>query len=110
MGTATAIGRQRASRALLGLDRDAFTALRKLDTPRKIQAFINAIPTNHEPDGETLLSVAEVLSQRRAHCIEAAFVAACALWIHGEPPLVMHLDCVASDDPHVVTLFRRQGA
>ena len=25
-------------------------ALRKLDTPQKIQEFINAIPTNHEPD------------------------------------------------------------
>jgi hypothetical protein len=113
MGTATAIAPKRASRvsqAALGLDRAAFTALRKLDTPQKIQAFINAIPTNHEPDGETLLSVAGVMAQRRAHCIEAAFVAACALWIHGEPPLVMHLDCAASDDPHVVTLFRRHGA
>ncbi|MEP6942677.1 MAG: hypothetical protein ABI981_07055 [Betaproteobacteria bacterium] len=113
MGTAIAIARQRATRVsqvALGLDRAAFAALRKLDTPQKIQAFVNAIPTNHEPDGETLLSVASVLSQRRAHCIEAAFVAACALWIHGEPPLVMHLDCAASDDPHVVTLFRRHGA
>jgi hypothetical protein len=32
------------------LDRAAFMALRKLDTPQKIQEFINAIPTNHEPD------------------------------------------------------------
>ncbi len=51
----------------------------------------------------------EVLAQRRAHCIEAAFVAACALWIHGEPPAVMHLDCAATDYPHVVALFRRAG-
>lgn len=33
--------------------------------------------------------------------------AACALWVHGEPPLVMHLDCTESDYPHVVALFRR---
>jgi hypothetical protein len=113
MGTATAIPPPRVSpvsREALGLGRAAFAALHKLDTPQKIQAFVNAIPTNHEPDGETLLSVAGVMAQRRAHCIEAAFVAACALWIHGEPPLVMHLDCAASDDPHVVTLFRRHGA
>jgi hypothetical protein len=34
-------------------------------------------------------------------------LAACALWVHGEPPLVMHLDCALSDYPHVVALFRR---
>jgi hypothetical protein len=75
-----------------------------------IQAFINAIPANHESDGETILSVREVLRQRRAHCVEGAFVAACALWLHGEAPLVLHLDCAASDYPHVLALFRRGGA
>ena len=52
----------------------------------------------------------EVLRLRRAHCIEGAFVAACALWIHGDPPLLLHLDCDASDYPHVVALFRRGGS
>ena len=36
--------------------------------------------------------------------------AACALWVHGDPPLVMHLDCHQSDYPHVIALFRRAGA
>jgi hypothetical protein len=94
----------------LGLGGAAFALLRKLDTPQKIQSFVNAIPINHELDGETILSVSEVLAQRRAHCIEAAFVAACALWMHAEPPLVMHMDCAANDDPHVIALFRRHGA
>ena len=35
--------------------------------------------------------------------------AACALWVHGDPPLVMHLDCHESDFPHVIALFRRGG-
>jgi hypothetical protein len=56
-----------------------------------------------------VLSVREVLRQRRAHCIEGAMLAAAALWVHGEPPLVMHLDCHESDFPHVITLFRRAG-
>jgi hypothetical protein len=99
-----------ARREELGLDRRAFALLRKLDTPQKIQTFVSAIPTNHEQDGETILSVREVLAQHRAHCIEAAFVAACALWIHADPPLVMHMDCALSDDPHVITLFCRHGA
>ena len=67
------------------------------------------MPANHEVGGETILSVREVLRQRRAHCIEGAFVAACALWVHGEAPLVLHMDCDASDYPHVVALFRRGG-
>jgi hypothetical protein len=92
---------------LLRLRRGERTQLARLTTPQKIQAFINAIPANHELDGETILSVREVLRQRRAHCIEGAFVAACALWMHGEPPLVMHLDCAPSDYPHVLALYRR---
>jgi hypothetical protein len=102
--------RRLARREDLGLTRAEFAVLRDLRTPQKLQTFVNAIPINHEVGGETILSVRQVLAQRRAHCIEAAFVAACALWIHGEPPLVMHLDCEPRDDPHVVALFRRHGA
>lgn len=104
------VARRTPKREDLGLTRDEFATLRGLATPQKIQAFLNAIPINHELDGETILSVREVLRQRRAHCIEGALLAACALWIHGEPPLVMHLDCDPCDYPHVVALFRRQRA
>jgi len=107
---ATVRHRRRVRREDLGLTRQEFAILRRLDAPRKIQTFINAIPVNHEIGGETMLSVREVLRQRRAHCIEGAFIAACALWINGEPPLVMHMDCDVSDDPHVLALFRRRGA
>lgn len=100
---------ERASRGDLGLTAREFALLRPLSTPQKVQAFIDAIPTNHELGGETTYSVREVLRNRRAHCIEAAFVAACAQWIHGEPPLLMHLDCAESDAPHVVALYRRRG-
>lgn len=93
----------------LGLSKKEFATLRRLDTPQKIQAFLNAVPINHEIGGETVLSVREVLRQRRAHCIEGAMLAAAALWVNGEAPLVMHLDCHESDFPHVITLFRRHG-
>ena len=84
--------------------------LARLATPERIQAFVDAIPANHESGGETVLSVREVLRQRRAHCIEGAFVAACALWINHRPPLVMHLDCDPADWPHVIALVRRGRA
>ncbi|HYC38828.1 MAG TPA: hypothetical protein VEC19_20540 [Usitatibacter sp.] len=93
----------------LGLEPREYKALWRLDSPARIQAFLNAIPCNHEIGGETVLSVREVLRQRRAHCIEGAMVAAAALWVHGDPPLLMHLDCDQSDYPHVIALFRRGG-
>jgi len=105
----TSAHRRIAHREDLGLTRAEFAILRRLSSPERIQSFLNTIPINHETGGETILSVREVLTQRRAHCIEAAFVAACALWIHGEPPAVMHLDCAPTDYPHVVALFRRSG-
>lgn len=99
--------RRFARRGDLGLSKREYATLLGLRTPQQIQAFVNALPINHEVGGETLFSVRQVLAHRRAHCIEAALLAACALWIHGEPPRVMHLDCDASDYPHVVALFRR---
>ena len=93
-----------------GLDVRERTLLARLATPERIQAFVDSIPPNHETGGETVLSVREVLRQRRAHCIEGAFVAACALWIQRRPPLVMHLDCDPADWPHVIALFKRGRA
>lgn len=98
---------KRARREDLGLTAAEFARLARLATPARVQAFLNAIPANHELDGETVHSVRAVLRRREAHCIEGALLAACALWIHGEPPLVMHLDCAPSDHPHVVAVFRR---
>ena len=101
--------RRFARREDLGLTAGEFSTLKRLATTQRIQAFLNAVPINHEPGGETVLSVREVLRQRRAHCIEGAMLAACALWVNGDPPLVMHLDCHESDYPHVIALFKRGG-
>ncbi|HEX7271655.1 MAG TPA: hypothetical protein VF420_05830 [Casimicrobiaceae bacterium] len=106
---ASLANRRFARRKDLGLSRSEYTILRRLRTPQQVQLFVSAIPANHEIGGETSLSVRDVLRQRRAHCIEGALVAACAFWIHGEPPLIAHLDCEPSDYPHVITLFRRGG-
>ncbi len=54
-------------------------------------------------------SVRAVLRYGEAHCIEGALVAACALWMQGSRPLLIHFDCAATDYPHVAALFRRGG-
>ena len=97
----------RARRDDLGLTAREFAQLARLNSPPRIQEFVSALAANHEPHGETVHSVRNVLRHRVAHCIEGALLAACALWVHGEPPLVMHLDCAPHDNPHVVALFRR---
>lgn len=92
----------------LGLSAYERSVLQPCRNPRALQDFINAIPINHEPTGDTCYTVREVLKYRRAHCIEAALVAACALWLHGEPPLLLDLRA-ARDWDHVLALFRRGG-
>ena len=92
----------------LGLTPEEGRVLRALSTPRRIQAFLFDLPANFEEHGDTLRSVRGVLRHQRAHCIEAAFVAACALWLNGDPPLLMDLTA-SRDSDHVVTIFKRDG-
>jgi hypothetical protein len=93
----------------LGLTPREARTLARLDTPERIQDFITRIPMNFEQGGDTCLSVREVLRQRRAHCVEGAFVAACALWMHGERPLLVDMQASEIDDDHVVAVFKRGG-
>jgi hypothetical protein len=101
--------RKRAARREdLGLTNAEFAVLRRLDSPRKIQDFVFRLGQNFEERGETCYSVREVLHHRKAHCIEGAMLAACAFWVHGEPPLLLDMRAVRDFD-HVVALYRRQG-
>ena len=97
-----------ARRQDLGLTAAEFALLRRLDTPQKIQAFLYTLDQNFEVDGETCRTVREVLRTRKAHCIEGAMLAACALWVHGRPPLLLDMRAVRDFD-HVVALFKHHG-
>ena len=100
--------RRFARREDLGLTAAEFAELRRLDTPEKIQQFLYRLRQNFELEGDTCRTVREVLRVRRAHCIEGAMLAACALWIHGERPLLLDMRAERDYD-HVVALFRRHG-
>ena len=93
----------------LGLSRAHAQRLARLENPAQVQDFIDRIPHNHEPDGDCCRGVAQTLANNRAHCIEGAFVAACALWMQGMPPLLLDLKADERDDDHVVALFRQRG-
>ena len=94
--------------AELGLTPEEGRVLSALTTPQHIQEFVVGLHANFEEDGDCLRSVRGVLRHHRAHCIEAAFVAACALWLQGEPPLIMDMTAKGDSD-HVIAIFRRNG-
>jgi hypothetical protein len=83
--------------------------LQRLSSPERIQDFLNKLRFNFEEYGETCMSPARVLRAGAAHCLEGAMLAACALCVHGEKPLLLDLKATSQDDDHVVALFTRRG-
>ncbi len=99
------------TRAESGLTQGEYKKFWRLTTPIKIQDFLDAIPFNFEKKGDTHMSPRRVLREGRAHCIEGAMLAATALWIHGEPPLIMNVSARIGkgDVDHVIALYKRGG-
>ena len=82
--------------------------LSRLNTPEKIQDFLDKIDYNLEEDPETCFSPRKVLKEKKANCIEGAIFAAAALRFHGHPPLIVDLTSVRDDD-HLLAVFKRKG-
>jgi hypothetical protein len=84
-------------------------ALRRLNTPSKIQRFLDCdVAYNKETGGPTIRSPRRVLRDRTAHCLEGALFGAAALRANGFPPLLLDLEAVRDDD-HVLAIFRQRG-
>ena len=76
--------------------------LKKINTPFKIQKFLDDIRYNPVVECK---SPRYVIKKRTAHCFEGALFAAAALQFHGYAPLVV--DLVAdNDDDHVIAVFK----
>jgi len=88
--------------------REERRVLARLDTPGKIQDFLNALPQNTSHEA-TCYSPRTVLRERSAHCVEGALLAAAALHYHGERALIVDLEATADDEDHVIAVFRRFG-
>jgi hypothetical protein len=83
---------------------------RRLNTPGRIQRFLDDLIYNKEPNGPTCRSPRRVLRDRTAHCMEGALVAAAALRQLGYPPLLFDLEAEPDlDDDHVLAIFRVSG-
>jgi hypothetical protein len=77
----------------------------RLRTPLAVQRWLNALPYNTEPGGETLRGLRGVVRTGTAHCLEAALSAATILEQHGYPPLVLSFESIDLLD-HVIFVYR----
>ena len=82
--------------------------VQRLNTPRKVQLWLNDMPYNDERRGETLRTFRGVVRTTAAHCLEAALSAAVILEQHGFPPLLMSIESKDWLD-HVVFLYNDRG-
>lgn len=88
-----------------GLSPGDLRTLRALRTPAQIQKFIDALEYQY---ADTARSPQRVLRERKGHCLEGALIAAAALRVNGQPPMLMDLEAVHDDD-HVVAIYREGG-
>jgi hypothetical protein len=94
---------------MFGLTKTELVQLEKLNTPAKVQEYLDSTPSNKEPNGETCMSPRRVLLERKAHCIEGAMLACAAFMLTGRKPLILNLKVSKGDDDHVVALFKENG-
>jgi hypothetical protein len=95
----------RGRRKDFGLPRQDLRTLRALNTPMRIQRFLDALPYDYSNSAR---SPQRALRERKGHCLEGALLAAAALRVNGQPPLLMDLSAVRDDD-HVIALYRERG-
>lgn len=89
------------------LNADLRVILSGLDTPPKIQAFLDTCSYVAE---YTNRSPVRVMVDRQAHCLDGGLFAAAALRRLGFPPLVVDIfPDLGMDDDHVLAIFKRNG-
>ncbi len=89
-------------------DLKEFKVFRKLNSPKKIQDFIDGIPINFS---DTYKSPLEVLRRNKIQCFEGAVLAASILWYQKRFPLILELRTSDNhnDQNHVITLFKERN-
>jgi len=88
-----------------GLNASELRVLKRLDTPERVQGFLDELAYNRDTDPHTCFSPRLVLRHGRAHCMEGALLAAAAFRLNGRPPLIVDLAAVRDDD-HILAVFR----
>jgi len=83
--------------------------LKRLNSPAKVQTFLNSLRFNFEKKGETLKSPILTLRARSAHCMEGALLGAYILSLQGFTPYILCLKATRTDYDHVIVPFKKNG-
>ena len=94
---------------MFDLTSEEILVLKKLDSPSKIQDFLETLEPNFEFFGDRCMSPRQVLREKKAHCVEGAMIAALALRLQGFKPLVVDLTSNKKDYDHVIAIFKKNG-
>jgi hypothetical protein len=88
------------------LTADETRLLAGLDSPARIQAFLDGTP--YSPDRFYRCPL-RVLRERKAHCFDGALFAALALRRLGRPAMILELIPNERDDDHLLALVKEDG-
>lgn len=98
---------------MLCFTKKEMTFMLGLNTPAKIQDFLNKLKFNFENQkghkGETLKSPLSSFREKNVHCFEGALLGAYILSQHGFKPYLLHLKATREDYDHVVAPFKVGG-
>lgn len=95
---------------MFGLDKKDLEFFKKLNTPNKIQDYLDSISFNFEKSGETCYSPISVLKNKKAHCIEGGLFAGACLLINNKEAFVVSLKVNnKNDDDHIITLYKEKS-
>lgn len=88
--------------------KDEIKLFKKLNSPQKIQDYLNSLPFNFREDG-VFVSPRYVIKTKKSDCLEGALFAASVLEFHGEIPLIIDLRSVKKpfDYDHIITVFKK---
>ncbi len=81
----------------------------KLNSPSKVQDYLNSLKFNFEKQGETCYSPRLVIKNQTAHCMEGAMFAASVLEFHKNKAWLLDLRAISGDFDHVVCIYKKFG-
>ncbi len=94
------------------LKKEELAIIKKLNSPSKIQDFLDELPFNFEKKEETYRSPRAMLKAKEAHCFEGAVFAALCFAYHDTKHFLLDLKVKKSakeDSDHVVCVFEKNG-
>ncbi len=83
--------------------------MKKLNTPSKVQDFLNTFEFNFEKGGATLRSPMYTMRAKKAHCMEGALLGVYILSLHSYEPKLLVLKATRNDLDHVIVVFKING-